>query len=69
MQEAAVECGRDPASIELVAMVPDGDPSRIVELREAGFSHVYISVNGGSLDEARASLDAVAEQVLTRVHG
>lgn len=65
MRQAASDAGRDPAAIELVAMVPDGDPGRVHDLEELGFDHVYLTVNGPTLDDARRALDAAAERFLT----
>lgn len=63
MREAAREAGRDPDAIELIGMVPDGDADRIEELEQAGFSHVYVMVNGHSLEAAEAALESTAERL------
>jgi probable F420-dependent oxidoreductase len=61
MREGAEEAGRDPDSVELTAIAPDGSAARIEELREQGFGHIYIPVETGSLDGAKARIEELAE--------
>jgi probable F420-dependent oxidoreductase len=61
MREAAEEAGRDPASIELAAIAPEGAPGRLEDLREQGFGHVYVPVEAGSVEHAKARLEDLAE--------
>lgn len=63
MREAARQAGRDPDSIDLIALVPDGDPGRIDQLREKGFSHAYIIAQGATLDQAKEQLETMAARL------
>jgi alkanesulfonate monooxygenase SsuD/methylene tetrahydromethanopterin reductase-like flavin-dependent oxidoreductase (luciferase family) len=56
MREAAREAGRDPDAIDLIALVPDGDPNRMGQLREHGFTHAYVIAQGPTLDHAKEQL-------------
>jgi len=51
-------------AVEPVAMVPDGDPARLEQLREAGFDHAYVVGGGRSLDHALQRLERLATRVL-----
>jgi probable F420-dependent oxidoreductase len=63
MREAASEAGRDPAAVELIALVPDGDRERIEQLRDNGFSEAYVIAHGTTLEQAKQQLEELAERL------
>lgn len=63
MREAALANARDPDAIELIALMLRPTAAEIDAHSEAGYTHLYVPVNGATLDDARRALDRLAEDL------
>ena len=63
VQQAAVEAGRDPASVSLTLGGLLGDPTAITDAVERGAERVVLSTRTDDLDELRHQMDAAVTVV------
>jgi hypothetical protein len=63
VQQAAVDAGRDPASVSLTLGGLLGDPTAITDAAERGAERVVLSTRTDDLDELRHQMDAAVTHV------
>jgi probable F420-dependent oxidoreductase len=64
LNELAVQAGRDPRSIQVVAFFAPSDPAGLQALEEAGADAALIALETAGEQEALAKLEEIAQQVL-----